>query len=338
MADLRTSYLGLELANPLVPSASPLSRDLGKAKRLEDAGAAALVMYSLFEEEVHQAEEALARFLHEQDIGFVESDSFLPVPEDYVTEVDAYLEQIHRLKEALDIPVIASLNGVSDDGWVRYARQIAEAGADALELNPYYIAADIGQSSATVEKRYLELLAEVRSHVELPVTVKLSPQFSSVGHLVKSLEEGGAAGVALFNRFYQPDIDLETREVLPVLHLSDPYESLLRIHWIAILYGRVRLSLGVTGGFHSAEDVLKGLMAGADVVHLCSALLKRGPEHLGEVLAGLERWLDEHEYDSVAQLKGCVSHQHAIDPVAYERASYVKVLHSYRGPRFPHGD
>lgn len=333
MVDLSTDYLGLELASPLVPSASPLSRDLDSARRLEDAGAGALVMYSLFEEEVQHAEEATARFLHEQAIGFGEADSFLPEPDSYINEVDAYLEQLTRLKAALDIPVIASLNGVSDDGWVRYARLMEEAGADALELNVYYVAADIRQSAAEVESRYIEMLHALRQQVSLPVAMKLSSQFSSVGHLVGSLEAAGAAGVVLFNRFYQPDIDLETREVVPSLTLSSSHEALLRIHWAAILHGRTRLALAVSGGFHTAVDSLKAIMAGADVVQLCSVLLQQGPGELGRIHQGMREWMEEHEYGSIRQMRGCVSHRNAIDPAAYERANYVKVLENHASPR-----
>lgn len=333
MADMSTEYLGLKLKNPLVPSASPLSRDLDAARRLEDAGASALVMYSLFEEEVQHAEEATARFLHEQAIGFGELDSFLPVPDDYCNEVDNYLDQLRLLKESLDIPVIASLNGISDDGWIRYARLMEEAGADALELNIYYVAADVTMSAAEVESRYVEMLHEVRQHVSLPIAMKLSSQFSSVGHLVKSLEAAGAGGVVLFNRFYQPDIDLETRDVLPSLTLSSPHEALLRVHWAAILYGRTNLSIGVTGGFHTFENSLKAIMAGSDVVQLCSVLLERGPEKLEQILRDMEAWMDENDYTSIQQMKGSVSHKHAIDPAAYERANYVRVLENYSSAR-----
>lgn len=332
MVDLSTEYLGLKLANPLVPSASPLSRDLDMARRLEDAGAAALVMYSLFEEAIADSEEAAARFFHEQAIGFGEADSFLPVPDTFVSELDEYLEQVAALKRSLAVPVIASLNGVTPGGWVQYGTQLQQAGADALELNVYYIAANTDESAAEVESRYIELLYELKQHVTIPITMKLSSQFSSIGHFVKSLEAAGARGVALFNRFYQPDIDLETREVVPTLTLSSSYESLLRIHWVAALYGQVKLSLAVTGGIHSETDALKALMAGADVTHLCSVLLKEGPEFLCSIRDDLIHWMELHEYASVQQLKGSVSRQHAIDPSAYDRANYVKIMDSHRSP------
>ncbi|MBU1193051.1 MAG: dihydroorotate dehydrogenase-like protein [Gammaproteobacteria bacterium] len=330
MADLTTDYLGLRLTNPLVPSASPLTRDFDTARRLEDAGAPALVMYSLFEESIEASEAAAARFFHEQAIGYGEADSFLPIPDGYLSELEDYLEQLTNLKQSLHIPIIASLNGISASGWVQYGKQLQEAGADALELNVYYVAANIDESAAEVESRYIELLYELKQHVSIPIAMKLTSQFSSVGHFVKSLEAAGANGVALFNRFYQPDINLETREVVPSLTLSSSYETLLRVHWTAVLFGQVNLSLAVTGGIHTVDDVLKALMAGADVTHLCSVLLKQGPEYLANLLSGLDAWLDEHDYASVRQLKGSVSRKHAIDPSAYERANYVKVMDSHR--------
>ena len=328
MVDLTTRYLGLTLANPLVPSASPLSRDLDSARRLEDAGAAALVMHSLFEEAIHAEQEQMLRFVHQSGIGHSEAESFMP-PVKYAGEVDRYLEHLHALKSTLAIPVIASLNGISDNGWVEHGRALAEAGADAIELNVYYVAASIDESAAEVEGRYLALVRELRQAVSIPITVKLSSQFSSPANLVAQLEKAGANGVALFNRFYQPDIDLETLAITPHLTLSDSHESLLRVRWIAILYGRVNLSLAVTGGFHHWQDAAKALLAGADVVHLCSALLEHGPEHLRSVRQGLVEWMEAHEYDSVAQLCGSVSQRHVSDPARFERANYVSVLDSY---------
>lgn len=331
MADLSTEYLGLRLANPLVPSASPLSRDLDTATRLRDAGASALVMYSLFEEKIEQEEQQLARFLHQQGIGHGEADSFHPVPADYHSYLDGYLEQLRRLK-ALDIPIIASLNGTTLSGWVEYGKLLEQAGADALELNVYYIAANLAESSHDVEQRYIELLRQLRQQVSLPITMKLSSQFSSPLHFIQRLEEAGASGVALFNRFYLPDIDLDTLKITPTLNLSRSHESLLRVRWTALLHGRINLSLAVTGGFHTAEDMLKALLAGADVTHLCSALLEQGPQHLARVLEDMQHWLDEHEYESVRQLKGSLSQQHAIDPAAYERVNYISVLDNYTPP------
>ena len=329
MVDLSTTYLGLKLAHPLVPSASPLSKDLDSARRLEDAGASALVLSSLFEEKIEAEQQQLERFLFGQGIGYGEADSFHPLPPQILTYQDQYLEHLQRLKSALKIPVIASLNGTSVGGWIEYGKALQEAGADALELNIYHLAADIAESSEAVENRYLDIVRELKRQISIPLTVKLSPQFSSPLHFVERLQQAGADGVALFNRFYQPDIDLETLQVVPKLQLSTPAEALLRVRWTALMYGRVQLSLAVTGGFHQADDVVKALLAGADVVHLCSVLLAHGVGKLGEIRNELAHWLIEHEYDSVSQLKGSVSRQHAIDPSAYERANYIHVLDSY---------
>lgn len=332
MVDLSTEYLGLKLTNPLVPSASPLSRDLSTALQLEDAGAAAIVMYSLFEEKIAHEEQHAARFFHQQGIGHAEADSFHPLHGEIRSYQDEYLEQLHKLKTALDIPVIASLNGTSLGGWIDYGKELQQAGADALELNVYHIAANPEESGSAVEQRYIDLLEELKRHVSLPIAMKLSPQFSAPLHFARQLQAAGANGLALFNRFYQPDIDLESLQVVPRLELSTSAEALLRIRWIALLHGKVDLSLAVTGGFHTAEDAVKALLAGADVVHLCSALLAHGPEHLETVLAGIADWLEWHEYQSVRQMKGSVSQQHAIDPSAYERANYIHVLDSYTSP------
>jgi len=329
MARLDTQYLGLDLKNPLVPSASPLSKNIDSAKQLEDAGASALVMYSLFEEEIHHEEESMMRFIHQQSIGHAEADSFQPVPADYISHLDKYLQQLSALKSSLDIPVIASLNGVSQDGWVRHGKELAQAGADALELNVYYIAAQSTEPGSAVEARYIELLQELRKQVDIPITMKLSSQFSSIAHFVKGLEQAGANGVSLFNRFYQPDIDLETLKVKPHLELSTSAEALLRIRWVALLHGQVNLSLAVTGGMHNVEDVLKALLAGADITHLCSELLANGPVRITDILKQLSEWMDEHEYESVSQLKGSISQKHAEDPAAYERANYLDVIDSY---------
>lgn len=327
--DLKTEYLGLKLANPLVPSASPLSRDIDKAKRLEDAGAAAIVMYSLFEEEVEKSEAALNEFLHHQDIGFGEADGFAPPLPQYASIADDYLAQVFALKQALDIPVIASLNGVSTGGWVEYGAMLEESGADALELNIYHVAASLEQSGAEIEQRYIDILSALRSKVNLPITVKLFSQFSALPHFISRLEQAGANGVSLFNRFYEPDIDLERLQVLPTLSLSSSQELLLRMHWVALLYGRVELSLAVTGGIYTAEDALKALMAGADITHLCSSLLVNGTGHLGEILDDIQHWMEVHEYESISQLKGSMSHRNAPDPVAYERANYVQMLENF---------
>lgn len=332
MTDLTTTYLGLKLANPLVPSSSPLSKDLDSAKRLEDAGAAALVMSSLFEEKIEAEEQQLARFFYQQAIGHGEADSFHPVPDNVKTYQDQYLEHLHALKAALQIPVIASLNGTSLGGWLDYAQALQQAGADALELNIYHLAANVEESSEVVESLYVEILQAIKSRVSLPITLKLSSQFSSPVNFAKRLEAAGANGIVLFNRFYQPDIDLETLQVVPKLELSSSAEALLRIRWLAVMYGRVNVSLAATGGFHQVDDMVKALLAGADVVHLCSVLLERGIGSLTEILQALEQWLVAHEYESVSQLKGSVSQKNAIDPTAYERANYVHVLDSYSHP------
>ena len=330
--DLSTTYLGLELKNPFVPSSSPLSKQLDTARALEDHGAAAIVMYSLFEEEI-EAEEGVAQRLQNQDIGHGEAASYLPVHDDLPGHREKYLEQLRRLKEVLEIPVIASLNGVSPGGWVRHAKALEQAGADALELNVYYVAANIEEDGAAVERRVIETLTQLRKQVRLPLSVKLSPQFSAIGNLVRQIEAAGADGVALFNRFYQPDIDTDDLELDQTLHLSTSADSLLAMRWIAILHGRVGLSLAATGGVHTAEDAIKLLLCGADVTYLCSSLLSAGPGRLDEIHAGALAWLDEHEYESVPQLKGSLSQKNSPDPGAYERGNYIRLLSSYRVPQ-----
>jgi len=332
--DLRTTYLGLTLKNPLVPSASPLSRSLDMAKKLEDAGAAALVMYSLFEEELQHDQEVMDDYLSHQTLGHAEAASFLPLHGDLSSRQESYLEQLTRLKQALEIPVIASLNGITPGGWIEHGKALQQAGADALELNVYYIAGDSTVSGAEVERRYIDLLHELRRHVTLPIAMKLSPQFSSVANIVNHLERVGAKGVSLFNRFYQPDIDIDSLRVTPQLSLSNSADSLLAMRWIAMLYGRVKLSLAATGGIHNHEDAVKMLLAGADVVHLCSTLLIHGTGRLAEILRGIEDWLEESPYESIEQLKGTLSQQHAGDASAYARANYLQLLNNY----LPAGD
>ncbi|MHB1214499.1 MAG: dihydroorotate dehydrogenase-like protein [Thiobacillus sp.] len=329
MIDLSTDYLGLKLKNPLVPSASPLSRDIDTALRLEDAGAAALVMYSLFEEELRAEDAMLDRFLLHADLGHAEADGFLPDQGKFQGGLDRYLAHLHQLKRRLEIPVVASLNGVSPSGWVELGRALEQAGADALELNVYHVAATSWHSGESVEARYLSLLIELRRVVSLPIVMKLSPFFSSLPHFVQQLEHAGAQGVALFNRFYQPDIDLDELRMVDQLHLSHPDEALLRIRWIAILHGRTRLTLAATGGVHSEREALKLLLAGADVVHLASCLLQHGPDRLTRILASMQNWMEEKEYESVAQLKGSMSQKNLPDPSILARASYLRVLDSF---------
>ena len=329
MIDLSTHYLGLKLKNPLVPSASPLSKDLDMALRLEDAGAAALVMYSLFEEELRAEEAMLDRFLLHADLGHGEADGFLPDVGDFKGGVERYLEHLTRLKSRMEIPVVASLNGVSLSGWVELGRSLQQAGADALELNVYHVAAEMLESGVGVEARYFSLLRELRSVVSIPIVMKLSPFFSSLPHFVKQLELAGAQGVALFNRFYQPDIDLDRLCVVDQLHLSYPDEALLRIRWLSILHGRTHLTLAATGGVHSHEEALKLLLVGADVVHLASCLLEHGPARLTQILLDMEHWMSEREYVSVEQLKGSMSQKNLMDPAAMARSSYLRVLDSF---------
>jgi dihydroorotate dehydrogenase (fumarate) len=312
-----------------VPSSSPLTGELASAKKLEDAGASALVLPSLFEEAIEYEQQQLEQFVHSQALGHYEAQSFQPVPEDYSSELDNYLERIQQFKQALDIPVIASLNGISTSGWIDTGKELQQAGADALELNVYYVAADPETSGEAVEMRYLQLLGDLQQHVTLPITMKLSSQFSSVANMVLKLQQAGVNGVSLFNRFYQPDIDLETLRIKPALELSTPVESLLRIRWVALLRGRVDLSLAVTGGFHTADNIIKALLAGADITHLCSVLLKQGPEHIASLKQEILDWMEEHEYESVQQLKGSVSRSCAINPAALEHSNYLDVIKSY---------
>ncbi|MBN2886059.1 MAG: dihydroorotate dehydrogenase-like protein [Chromatiaceae bacterium] len=328
---LTTHYLGLTLKNPLVPSASPLSRSIGMARELEDRGAAAIILWSLFEEAITAESETMVRFLHHQDIGFAEvGDGFLPDHHDFANPLDQYLEHIHQLKQALDIPVIASLNGITPGGWITHATEIQDAGADALELNVYYVAGNLGQSGAAVEQRYLDLLRALRAQVHIPINMKLSPAFSSLPHFVGQLAEAGANGVALFNRFYQPDIDIDSLRLVPRLKPSTSADILLAMRWIALLYGRIEhLSLGATGGVHDSNDAIKLLLAGADVVHLCSALLERGPGQLASVLSGMEQWMEQHGFESVADFRGRVSALAVPRPAEFERANYVEVIDSY---------
>ncbi|MFU8838710.1 MAG: dihydroorotate dehydrogenase-like protein [Thiohalomonadaceae bacterium] len=327
--DLRSHYLGLELKNPLVPSASPLSRSLDTARQLEDAGAAALVMYSLFEETMQVQEAHQLRLLEQRDVGHSEASSFLPQSSVGGDELESYLEQIRRLKESLAIPVIASLNGVSLSGWVENGKLLAEAGADALELNAYTVAANPTISGSEMEQHYIALLKELRAVVDIPITVKLSPYFSSLGNFVAQLQAAGANGVSLFNRFYQPDIDIDSLRLSTTLHLSRSDDALLAMRWLGILRGKVKLSLAATGGVHNHEDAIKLILAGADITHLCSVLLRHGPRHLRRIHDGIVHWLDDSPYETLDQARGVLAHNQISDPSAYERANYVQMLAGY---------
>ncbi len=328
--DLSTNYLGLHLRNPLVASASPLSRSLDSMKRLEDSGASAIVMYSLFEEQIaHEAAE-LNHYLSYGTESFAESLTYFPESQEYNLGPDEYIELLHAAKEKLSIPVIGSLNGISVGGWIDYAKKIEQAGADALELNVYYIPTDPELTGQEVEDRYLEVLHAVKQAIKVPVAMKLSPFFSSMAHMAKRLDTAGANGLVLFNRFYQPDIDLETLEVVPGVVLSTPMAMRLPLRWIAILHGKVKASLAATSGVHTAQDVIKMLMAGADVTMMCSALLKHGPQHVTTVLSEVRQWMLEHEYVSVSQMKGSMSQKSVADPAAFERANYMKALNQYK--------
>lgn len=327
--DLRTRYLGLELANPVVPSASTLSSRIDTLKRLQDAGAAAIVFQSLFEEQIEHEEIQIHRVMEQGTESFAEALSYLPEMEEYNTGPDEYLRHVEASKEELDIPVIGSLNGSSEGGWLRYAKLIEDAGADALELNVYYIAANPDESGALVEARYLDLVSSVRASVSIPVAVKIGPFFSSVSNMARRLVEAGADGLVLFNRFMQPDIDLERLDVDPTLHLSNPEEVLLPLRWIGILHGRVDASLAATTGVHGAEEAVKLILAGADVTMMASALFRSGPEHVTTVIEGIRSWLDEHEYGSVEQAKGSVSQRNVADPASFARSNYMEMLVSF---------
>jgi dihydroorotate dehydrogenase (fumarate) len=330
--DLSTRYLGLELSSPLVASSSPLTRDLDSLRRLEDAGAGAVVLPSLFEEEIAFESQEVDRMLETHAESFAEATSFFPELEDYAVGPDRYLELVRNAVESLDIPVIASLNGVTSGGWLEYGKIIEQAGAHAIELNPYRVAADPATTAESIEADDRELVRQLRSSLEVPLSVKLSPYFTALAHTARELADAGADGLTLFNRFYQPDLDLEELRVEPRLELSSPHELLLPLRWVAILHGRVDASLAASTGVHSADDALKVLLAGADVAMLASALLERGAGHLAVVRRGIETWLEEHEYESVAQLRGSVSARSVPDPEAYERANYRKTLRSYSNP------
>ncbi|MEK6755018.1 MAG: dihydroorotate dehydrogenase-like protein [Bacteroidota bacterium] len=328
--DLKTTYLGLKLKNPIVPSASPLSRNLDSMKRLEDAGAAAIVMYSLFEEQVEHEAAELEHYLAHGTHSYAESLSYFPTPGEYNLGPDQYVEFLHQATQSLGIPVIGSLNGISAGGWIDYAKKMEQAGADAIELNIYYIPTDPNLISQEVEDRYVSVLHAVKRAVNIPVAVKLSPYFSSFANVAVRLDRAGANGLVLFNRFYQPDLDLEALDVVPNVLLSTSDAIRLPLRWIAILHGMVKTSLAATSGIHTAQDVIKMIMVGADVTMMCSALLKHGPKLITTVLDDVNKWMVEHEYLSVEQMKGSMSQASVADPSAFERAQYMKALNRFQ--------
>lgn len=328
--DLSTTYLGLKLKHPVMPSASPLSQTLDGIRRLEDAGASAIVMYSLFEEQIEGESHLLDHYLSVGTESHAEAVTYYPDLKRYNVGPDGYLWQISHAKAAVDVPIIASLNGISTGGWVEYARYIQDAGADALELNIYLIATDFHTTAAEVEERYLDVVRAVKSQVSIPVAVKIGPYFSSFANMAMRLSDAGADGLVLFNRFYQPDFDLEELRVTPNLVLSSRHELRLPLRWLAILYGRIEADMALTSGVHSHEDVLKGLMAGAKVTMMASELLRNGVHRIGEIVNDLQQWLESHEYDSVAQMQGSMSQKNVAEPDVFERANYMKVLQSWR--------
>jgi len=327
---LSTNYLGLALKNPIVASSSPLSHTIDGIQRLEDAGASAVVMYSLFEEQITFDSFYVDHYLRSNTNSFAESLSYFPEMESYNVWPDEYLNLIRQAKESVDIPIIGSLNGVSIGGWTNYATLIEDAGADALELNIYYVPTSLEITGREVEDIYVDMLRQVKRSVTIPVAIKLSPFFSSVAHMSKRLIDHGANALVLFNRFYQPDLDLEKLEVAPRLVLSNSQELRLPLRWVALLYGRLMADLAITTGVHTSEDVLKGLMAGAKVTMMASELLQHGVGRIGEVLSEIEAWIEQHEYASVTQMIGSMSQQHCAEPAAFERANYMKTLDSYR--------
>lgn len=328
--DLKTRYMGLELKHPIVASASPLSESVDSIRRLEDGGAAAVVMYSLFEEQIRRENAALDRLLESGTYSFAESLNYFPDMDDAGAGPDHYVNLVRRASEAAGIPIIASLNCVTSEGWIDYARQLEQAGASGLELNIYALEPNPEISSQDVEQRYLDIVRAVKNTVSIPVALKLSPFFSAFGHMAKQLDSAGADALVLFNRFYQPDFNIDTLEVAPTLTLSQAGEIRLPLLWIALLYGKVDASLGATRGVETSVEVIKYLLAGADIVMTAAALLRHGPTYMSQLVAGLETWMEERDFASVAQMRGIMSHAKVADPLAFERANYIRILESYR--------
>jgi dihydroorotate dehydrogenase (fumarate) len=327
--DLTTTYLGLQLKNPLVASASPFAKRLHMVRRLEDAGAAAIVMYSLFEEQINQESYELDHYLRRGTDTYAESLSYFPELEYYNLGPEPYLEHLQRVKQAVGIPVIGSLNGISSGGWIDYAKRIEDAGADALELNIYYLPTDPDLTSAELEDEYVKLVKDVRATIKIPIALKLSPYFTAFPNFARRIVEAGANGLVLFNRFYQPDFDLDTLEVVPNLQLSTSYEMRLPLRWIAILYGRIETDFALTSGIHTAQDVIKAMMAGANVAMTTSALLENGVERMTQILQNMQLWMEEREYASITQMRGSMSQRAVAQPAAFERANYMKALNSF---------
>jgi len=335
--DLSTTYLGLHLKSPLMPGASPMVDSLDTVKRLEDAGASAIVMHSLFEEQIVGEEFGTIYHMEMYANSYAEALSYFPGSDKYALGPEQYLKQIQKIKDTVSVPVIASLNGTTPGGWAKYARLIEEAGADALELNVYYLATDPGESGERVEQRLFDVVEEVRKVVKLPLAVKLSPFFSSIPHVCSKLQDLGAEGIVIFNRFYQPDIDAEGLQAVPQLYLSDSSELLLRLRWTAILRAHLQASIGLSGGVHTAKDAIKGVMAGAHAIQVCSALLKYGPDYLRRMREDMVEWMEKNEYHSLRQMQGSLSLLHCPDPAAFERANYMRVLQSWRPERLGSG-
>lgn len=329
--DLTTNYLGLELINPIIPSAGPLSEEIDNIKAMEDAGAAAAVVYSLFEEQIeHDSMELFQRTATHQE-SYAEALDYFPEPFDFKLGPEEYLEHIRKAKEAVNIPIIASLNGKSMGGWVDYAKKIEQAGANALELNIYLLATDLNKSGQEIEKIYIDIVKGVKSVVNIPIAVKMHPFFSSTAWMADQLTKAGADGLVMFNRFYQPDIDLENLEVVPNVLLSTPMDSRLPLRWIAILYNRVNADLAATSGIYTEQDVIKMIMVGAKATQMLSSLLKNGIKHISTVLGKLQDWMEMNEYESVEQMRGSMSYMNVNEPDQFERANYMKILHSYKG-------
>jgi len=329
MPNLNTKYLGLTLKSPLVASAGPLCKDIDHILHMEDAGIACVVLHSLFEEQIAVESESLDRHLDAGTEGFAESLSYFPDMGTYNVGPDGYVEHLRKAKQAVDIPVIGSLNGVSNGGWIRYAKLIEEAGADALELNIYHMPTDPATDGSQIEKMYVDLVSHVKASVRIPVAVKLGSYFSSIPNTAVQLDKAGADGLVLFNRFYQPDLDLETLSVTPNLVLSNSSELLMRLHWAGLLFGNIEADMAITGGVHTVEDVLKSMMVGGKCAMMTSALLRHGIDYVSKLQEDLIEWMEEHEYESIEQMQGSMSARNVSDPSAFERANYMKVLSSY---------